>query len=116
MVALAKRMMGSIWPVRRGAGLVVLALLLAGAVAWAELRKSSVAPWIGLTLPRVLARLPYGAGTERIDRFAFEEVPADRPHTAYLWTGAGWAVARWMAGVFIESGWKLAGSASLRYR
>lgn len=78
--------------------------------AWAGLRKSAVAPWIGMTLPRVLARLPYGESTEKIDRFAFEEIPAERPHAAYLWAGAGWAVARWMAGVFVERGWRLAGS------
>ena len=80
------------------------------AAAWDALRKSAAAPWIGLTLPRVLARLPYGRGTEEIDRFAFEEIAAERPHEAYLWAGAGWAVARWMAGVFVESGWQLAGS------
>lgn len=51
---------------------------------WQALRTSPIAPWIGLVLPRLLMRLPYGAATDRIERFAFEEMPTPDP-AAYLW-------------------------------
>src|ERR1700731_913171 len=41
--------------------------------AWKSLRDSDDAKYIGLCLPRVLARLPYGAKTEPVDEFAVEE-------------------------------------------
>src|SRR3984893_14051461 len=41
--------------------------------AWKSLRDCDDARYIGLCLPRVLARLPYGAKTEPVDEFAFEE-------------------------------------------
>ncbi len=41
---------------------------------WSALRHSAIAPWIGLAMPRVLLRLPYGAKTDAIDGFAFEEL------------------------------------------
>jgi type VI secretion system protein ImpC len=44
---------------------------------WSDLRRSPVARWIGLALPRVLLRLPYGAATEAIESFGFEEVAGE---------------------------------------
>src|SRR6202166_4520433 len=41
--------------------------------AWRSLRDSDDARYIGLCMPRVLARLPYGAKTEPVDELAFEE-------------------------------------------
>src|SRR5262249_51587110 len=35
--------------------------------AWMALRSSQAAPWIGLALPRVLLRLPFGRNTDPID-------------------------------------------------
>jgi type VI secretion system protein ImpC len=45
---------------------------------WQALRRTPAAAWLGLALPRFLARAPYGAKTIRIDAFAFEEIE-DRP-------------------------------------
>jgi type VI secretion system protein ImpC len=62
---------------------------------WQELRRSPAAPFIGLALPRFLARAPYGARTGSIDAFAFEELPQDRrPEAAELcWAGAAFLCA-----------------------
>lgn len=58
---------------------------------WQALREAPMAPWLGLVLPRVLMRLPYGAATDAVSAFAFEELPPGLPaaerHTRYLWGG-----------------------------
>src|SRR3546814_13934356 len=41
--------------------------------AWRSLRESEDARYIGLTMPRFLARLPFGAKTEPVAEFDFEE-------------------------------------------
>ena len=64
----------------------------------AALRAAPMAPWIGLVLPRVLMRLPYGgSGGERIASFDFEEMPAPPEHDAYRW-GCGALAAALLAG------------------
>jgi type VI secretion system protein ImpC len=60
---------------------------------WAALRTSPMAPWIGLVLPQVLMRLPYGREGERISAFDFDELPAPREHAAYLWGNGSLALA-----------------------
>ena len=41
--------------------------------AWRSLRESEDARYLGLCLPRFLARLPYGARTDPVEAFDFEE-------------------------------------------
>jgi len=60
---------------------------------WQALRTAPMARWIGLALPRVLMRLPYGARGEVISRFAFEELTSASDHEDFLWGGAGLALA-----------------------
>jgi type VI secretion system protein ImpC len=54
--------------------------------SWQSLRESEDARYIGLTMPRVLARLPYGANTVPVKGFAFEEEVKD--HHDYVWMNA----------------------------
>jgi type VI secretion system protein ImpC len=54
--------------------------------SWQSLRESEDARYIGLTMPRVLARLPYGAETVPVKGFAFEEEVRD--HHDYVWMNA----------------------------
>lgn len=42
--------------------------------AWNALRRGADAAWIGLVLPRVLMRLPYGAESSPCEEFPFEEM------------------------------------------
>jgi type VI secretion system protein ImpC len=54
--------------------------------SWQSLRESEDVRYIGLTMPRVLARLPYGAETVPVKGFAFEEEVRD--HHDYVWMNA----------------------------
>jgi type VI secretion system protein ImpC len=69
---------------------------------WLALRRSTAAQWLGLALPRILLRLPYGAKTDRIDGFAFEECGPAAGHDDYLWGNPALACARMIAGAFLE--------------
>jgi type VI secretion system protein ImpC len=48
-----------------------------------ELRRMPEAVHLGLVMPRFLLRQPYGEGSETIETFQFEEMPAE--HESYLW-------------------------------
>ncbi|MGB8297061.1 MAG: type VI secretion system contractile sheath large subunit [Polyangia bacterium] len=58
--------------------------------AWQALRSSACATSIGMALPRMLLRLPYGKKGEPIERFAFEEGPQAEQ---YLWGSGALACA-----------------------
>jgi type VI secretion system protein ImpC len=73
---------------------------------WQSLRSSPVSAHIGLLLPRLLSRLPYGEASEEIDRFEFEEMP-QRNHEDYLWSNAAFACARLLAEEFTRAGWDM---------
>lgn len=75
-------------------------------VNWQALRGAPMAPWLGLVLPRVLMRLPYGAATDPISAFDFEEMPALRQHDAYLWGGGAPALALLVGQAFQSDGWE----------
>jgi type VI secretion system protein ImpC len=81
----------------------------AGPESWHALRLSSHASWLGLVLPRLLLRLPYGEDTSRIESFSFEEmpgVPEHAPqHNEYLWGNPAFGCAYLMALSFSELGW-----------
>lgn len=74
---------------------------------WQALRRFELAPWLGLILPRVLLRLPYGAKGEPIDAFAFEELTGNGDHAGYLWGNPAFAAAILLAQSFRDSGWSL---------
>jgi type VI secretion system protein ImpC len=71
---------------------------------WRTLRTSRPASWIGLALPRLLLRLPYGEKTEEIERFEFEELSAPPEHESYLWGNPAFACARLLAQAFQARG------------
>ena len=74
---------------------------------WQALRQSSVAPWIGLALPRVLLRLPYGKDTDPLEHFDFEELGPQRDHEAYLWGNPAFACALLIGMAFQARGWSM---------
>jgi len=77
---------------------------------WRSLRESEDSRYIGLTMPRFLGRLPYGAKTNPLEEFDFEEETAGGEHSKYLWTNAAYAM-----GVNINRSFKLYGwCASIR--
>jgi type VI secretion system protein ImpC len=73
--------------------------------AWRSLRDSDDARYIGLCLPRVLARLPYGAKTEPVAEFGFEEDTDGHKGEKYAWMNAAYAMAANINRAFKEYGW-----------
>ncbi len=60
---------------------------------WRSLRESDDSKYIGLCMPRFLARTPYGAKTNPIEDFDFEEDTAGADHSKYAWANAAYAMA-----------------------
>ncbi len=72
---------------------------------WESFRKSEDSRYVGLCLPKVLARLPWGKEFKQVPEFDFEEFVDGRDHDKYLWMGAAWAYASRMTAAFAEDGW-----------
>src|SRR5262249_1209989 len=77
----------------------------AGCAPWKAFRESASARYGALTLPRVLARLPYGAKFKRVDEFDFEEEVDGANHDTYLWMSAAWAYAARVTDAFARYNW-----------
>ncbi|MEM7022254.1 MAG: type VI secretion system contractile sheath large subunit [Pseudomonadota bacterium] len=73
--------------------------------AWNSLRESEDSRYLALAMPRVLARLPYGAKTDPVDGFDFEEDVAGSDHTKYTWMNAAYAMAVNINRSFKMYGW-----------
>jgi type VI secretion system protein ImpC len=73
--------------------------------AWRSLRDSDDARYVGLCMPRVLARVPYGAKTEPIEEFAFEEDTDGHKGEKYGWMNAAYAMAVNINRAYKEYGW-----------
>ncbi len=76
-----------------------------GARQWAELRRSPVARWLGLAMPRFLLRLPYGRETSPLENFHFEEMPGAPLHAKYLWGCPAFLCVELLARAFAEDAW-----------
>jgi type VI secretion system protein ImpC len=60
---------------------------------WRSLRESDDARYLGLCMPRFLARRPYGAKTNPVEEFNFEEDAAGPDAKNYTWANAAYAMA-----------------------
>ena len=74
-------------------------------IKWKAFRDSDDARYIGLTMPRVLARLPYGPDTVPVRSFNYVEEVKGQDHEKYLWTNASFSFAANMVRSFIKNGW-----------
>jgi type VI secretion system ImpC/EvpB family protein len=72
---------------------------------WRALRRSEDARFVGLTLPRVLMRLPYPDGAPRVDGFRFREEVSKPDRSQYLWGSAAYAFGAVLIRAFARSGW-----------
>jgi len=73
--------------------------------SWQKFQQSPQADSLGLFLPRFLLRLPYGADTEPINAFPFEESTTGKDHDKYVWGNPAFAFAVLVAREFSENGW-----------
>jgi type VI secretion system protein ImpC len=61
--------------------------------SWKSLRDSEDSRYIGLTMPRFLARLPYGPKTSPVEEFDFVEETESAKHDKYTWANSAYAMA-----------------------
>jgi len=75
---------------------------------WRSFRESEDSRYVGLTLPHVLGRIPYGAATKPTETFRFEEDVDGKDHKKYLWSNAAYAMATRLTEAFSMHGWCVA--------
>ena len=73
--------------------------------AWRSLRESEDSRYIGLAMPRFLARLPYGAKTNPVEGFNYEEEVEGTDHNRYVWANSAYAMATNITRAFKLYGW-----------
>jgi type VI secretion system protein ImpC len=72
---------------------------------WKSFRASEDSRYVGLTMPRVLMRLPYGKDTKPVDDFNYEEGVDGTDHSKYLWGNAAYALGARLTQAFASYGW-----------
>lgn len=72
---------------------------------WRSFRESEDSRYVGLTLPRTLARLPYGEETEPTETFNFQEDVTGKDHHKYLWSNAAYAFGTRLTEAFAKYQW-----------
>lgn len=72
--------------------------------AWQALRALPQAQSVCLTLPRILLRLPYGAGAGTVERFTFEELANSDDHEGYRWGSGAFAACLLLGTEFSRNG------------
>jgi type VI secretion system protein ImpC len=78
---------------------------------WKSYRDSEDSRFVTLTLPRSLARLPYGAATKPVEEFSYEEVdlgPDGKsiavPHDEYCWMNSAYVMGTKLTDAFAKYG------------
>lgn len=74
-------------------------------VTWRSLRKTEDSRFLGLTLPRVLMRLPHGPGGHSVTGAYFREEVEGPDRSRYLWGNAAYAFGSTLIRAFAASGW-----------
>jgi type VI secretion system protein ImpC len=73
--------------------------------AWRSFRESDDSRYVALTMPRVLSRAPYGAKTNPVDEFDFEEDTGAGANEKYTWMNAAYAMGANINRSFTAYGW-----------
>lgn len=78
---------------------------------WRSFRDSEDARFVTLTMPRVLARTPYGAATTPVEDFNYEEGrldaagnPVAMDHTEFCWMNAAYVMGARLTDAFAQNG------------
>jgi type VI secretion system protein ImpC len=74
-------------------------------VKWKSFRDSEDSRYVGMCLPHILMREPYGKETRAIEEFDYEERVDGTDHSKYLWGNAAWALAARLTDAFAKYGW-----------
>ncbi|MDR9751386.1 type VI secretion system contractile sheath large subunit [Pseudomonas sp. SZMC_28357] len=73
--------------------------------AWRAFRESEDSRYVGLAMPRFLSRAPYGAKTNPVDDFDFEETTDSPGSKDFTWANAAYAMAVNINRSFKRYGW-----------
>ena len=78
---------------------------------WRSYRDSEDSRFVTLTMPRTLARLPYGENTKPVEEFSYEEVELDKkgkskavPHDQYCWMNTAYVMGTKLTDAFAKYG------------
>jgi type VI secretion system protein ImpC len=74
---------------------------------WLSFRDSEDSRFVGMVLPHVLRRLPYGKATNEVEAFDYEE-DVTGAHEHYLWGSAAFEFAQNMTAAFAKHHWCVA--------
>ncbi|HEV8416764.1 MAG TPA: type VI secretion system contractile sheath large subunit [Bryobacteraceae bacterium] len=72
---------------------------------WKSFRQSEDSRYVGLCVPHILMRLPYGKDTKPVDGFNYEEGVDGTDHSKYLWGNAAYALGARLTTAFSMYGW-----------
>jgi type VI secretion system protein ImpC len=79
---------------------------------WNELRRNPDSRFLAMTMPRVLARLPYGSNTIPANGLNFEEAPLNNrgkldkmPHNELCWSSSAYAMGGVLTKAFRQTNW-----------
>jgi type VI secretion system protein ImpC len=83
---------------------------------WRSFRDSEDSRFVSLVMPRVIARLPYGANTKQVEEFGYEEAPSDpvtgaakaMGHHDYCWMNAAYVMGARLTDAFAKYGFCVA--------
>jgi len=74
-------------------------------VKWRSFRESEDSRYVGLAMPHILMRLPYGRETSPVEAFNFEEDVDGTKHDKYLWGNAAYALGARLTESFAKYHW-----------
>lgn len=77
-------------------------------IQWRSFRESEDSRYVGLVLPHILMRLPYGPDTVPTDGIDFKEDVDGSDHKKYLWGNAAYALGARITDAFWKYGWTAA--------
>lgn len=79
---------------------------------WRAFRESDDARYVVMTLPNMLARVPYGQASSPVEAFQYEEAPLDDKgnqralaHDGYCWSNSAYALGQRLTEAFALNGW-----------
>ena len=75
---------------------------------WRSFRESEDSRYVAMVLPKYAARLPYGAKTNPVETFGFEENVDGKDHTKYLWAKSAYQLGLRITEAFAKHGWSTA--------
>ncbi|HYR03330.1 MAG TPA: type VI secretion system contractile sheath large subunit, partial [Syntrophobacteria bacterium] len=72
---------------------------------WKSFRDSDDSKYVGLAVPHILMRLPYGRDNVPVESFNYEEDVSGTDHSKYLWGNAAYALGARLTDAFAKYSW-----------